>query len=166
MSTLTAYPFLGYDFLAVSTMRSRDRSRDYFDATDATVTPAVPFRTASEQRRRDAIDTILELPQKYREANLNGEDAVPIPDAAFHEARTFLQKLPDTFPLPEVTPEPDGYLGLEWHSNKWLLYVVSFNGTGALSCSGLIGSDRIYGTQYMDDGIPTGILSNIAIVVR
>ena len=52
-------------------------------------------------------------------------------------------------------------LGLEWYTNKWLLYVVSFHGKGALSCSGLIGSERTYGTRYMDEGIPAEILRNI-----
>jgi hypothetical protein len=68
--------------------------------------------------------------------------------------------------MPEVIAEPDGYLGLEWYSNKWLLYVVSFNGTGVLFCSGLIGAERIYGTRYMDEGIPAEILRNIAKVLQ
>lgn len=134
--------------------------------TDEEAVGTRPFRTASRQRRLDEIEALLPLPGRYREANWNGEGAAPIPESAVQEARTFLQKLPTTFPLPEVTPEPDGYLGLEWYANKWLLYVVSFNGKGALSCSGLMGSDRIYGTRYMDEGIPAEILDNITKVLR
>jgi len=153
MSTLTAYPSFG----AVSTKRSQGDN-----VTNAIEAKSSHFLTASELARRDEIDTILALPQQYQNANWNGEGAAPIPEAAIEEARIFLQKLPTTFPLPEVTPEPDGYLGLEWYANKSLLYVVSFDGKGALSCSGLIGPDRTYGTRYMDDGIPAEILRNIA----
>ena len=135
-------------------------------ATEEKTVGARPFRTASQQRRLDAIEALLPLLGRYREANWNGEGAAQIPENAIQEARTFLQKLPATFPLPEVTPEPDGYLGLEWYANKWLLYVVSFNGKGALSCSGLMGPDRIYGTRYMDEGIPAEILDNITKVLR
>ena len=135
-------------------------------ATEGEAVRARPFRTASQQRRLDAIEALLPLPGRYREANWNGDGAAPIPESAIQEARTFLKKLPATFPLPEVNPEPDGYLGLEWYANKWLLYVVSFNGKGALSCSGLMGPDRIYGTRYMDEGIPAEVLDNITKVLR
>lgn len=124
--------------------------------------PPRRWQLASEQARADEIDELLELEPRYLERNWDGEGADPIPDAALKEARTFLQKLPSSLPLPEVIAEPDGYLGLEWYSNKWLLYVVSFNGKGALSCSGLFGQSKTYGTWYMDEGIPGQILSDIA----
>lgn len=158
MSTLATTSSLGYGFFPAPTKSMRD----YFRPPDARAGTV----TASEQKRRDDIDAILALPQQYREANWNGEGAVPIPELAFQEARAFLQKLPDSFPLPEATPEPDGYLGLEWYANKWLLYVVSFKGNGALSCSGLIGPDRTYGTRYIDESIPAEILRHIAKVIR
>jgi hypothetical protein len=123
-------------------------------------------KLASEQKRLDAIDTMLGLPARYRQANWNGEGASPISEEAIEEARIFLEKLPETTPLPEVIAEPDGYLGLEWYANKWKLYVVSFNGTGTLSCSGLNGAERIYGTRYLDEGIPAEVLRNIASVLR
>lgn len=161
MSTLTANPPYVCDLFASS---SNTSLRVVYTTEEGAAGPG-HFRTASEQRKLDAIEAILTLPRRYREANWNGEGAAPIPEDAIHEARTFLQKLPTTFPLPEVTPEPDGYLGLEWYANKSLLYVVSFNGKGALSCSGLIGPDRTYGTRYMDEGIPAEILRNIAKVI-
>jgi hypothetical protein len=162
MSTPTAYPPFAYDLFASS---SKSSQHD-FNTTDEKAARREHFLTASEQGRRDEIDTILALPPQYRNANWNGEGAVPIPEAAIHEARAFLQKLPPAFPLPEVTPEPDGYLGLEWYANPSLLYVVSFNGTGVLSCSGFIGPERTYGTRYMDEGIPAEILRYIAKVIR
>lgn len=121
---------------------------------------------ASEQNRRDEIEAIVKLPDRYREKNWDGLEAEPIPEAAIQEARIFLRKLPSSIPMPEVILEPDGYLGLEWYANKWLLYVVSFNGTGVLSCSGLIGPERTYGPRYMDAGIPAEILRNIAKVLQ
>lgn len=162
MSTPTAFPSIGYDLFALSSKSSQHA----VNVPDEKVAGHEHFLTASEQRRRDDIDTLLMLPAEYLEANWNGEEAAPIPETAIQEARRFLHKLPATFPLPEVVPEPDGYLGLEWYANKWLLYVVSFNGKGMLSCSGLNGPDRTYGTRYMDEGIPAEILRNIAKVIR
>lgn len=121
---------------------------------------------ASEQKRLDEIEALIKLPGRYRQKNWDGLEAELIPAAAIQEARIFLRKLPSFIPMPEVIPEPDGYLGLEWYANKWLLYVVSFNGTGVLSCSGLIGAERTYGPRYMDAGIPAEILRNIKKVLQ
>ncbi len=162
MSTAAASPVLGYDLFALSSRTSGFGLYDLLCGDSF----QPPQRLASEQVRRDDIDARLDLDPCYRESNWNGEGADPVPDAAFEEARAFLYKFPPTLPLPEVVTEPDGYLGLEWYANKRLLYVISFNGQGALSCSGLIGQTKIYGTYYMDDGIPSEILRTIARIVR
>jgi hypothetical protein len=161
MSSATAYPSRVYDVFASA---CRSSQPDFNALVKKVAGPSQPL--ASEQAKRDAIDVLLALPQRYREKDWNGEGSDPIPEAAFQEAGVFLEKLPPGTPLPEVNPEPDGYLGLEWYANKRLLYVVSFNGKGALSCSGLIGFERISGTRYMDESIPAEILRNIAEVIR
>lgn len=158
MSTAAASPALGYDIFASSGRRSASGLFDSFWKTDSR--PSL----ASEQVRRDDIDARLALDPHYKKLNWNGEGAEPIPDAAFEEARAFLYQFPTNLPLPDVIVQPDGYLGLEWYRNKRLLYVVSFNGQGSLSCSGLIGQTRIYGTYYMDD--TSDILSIIARVIQ
>lgn len=162
MSRPTAYSPTVYDLFACSSKSSQKE----FNATLQKEARRRWERLASEMERGDAIDALLVLPQRYREENWDGQGATPIPEAAFQEARAFLRKLPTTIPLPEVIAEPDGYLGLEWYANKWLMYVVSFNGKGALSCSGLFGPERNYGTRYMDEGIPAGILRDITKVLQ
>ncbi|TFH50920.1 MAG: hypothetical protein E4G89_02520 [Methanothrix sp.] len=161
MSQATAYPHPVYDLFSSSSRSSQ------IDINESVEKEARRWEhLASEQKRLEKIDAIVTLPQQYREKNWDGLEAAPIPESAFQEARTFLRKLPPSVPMPEVIAEPDGYLGLEWYINKWLLYVVSFNGSGVLSCSGLIGSERIYGPRYMDEGIPAEILRNIARVLQ
>ncbi len=162
MSRPTAYPQTVYDLFACS---SKSSQKD-FNVTLHEEASCQWERLASEIRRRDAIDGLLGSPKRYLTENWNGEGAAPIPETAFQEARAFLGKLPATIPLPEVIAEPDGYLGLEWYAHKWLMFVVSFNGKGALSCSGIFGPERSYGTRYMDDGIPAGILRDIAKVLQ
>jgi hypothetical protein len=149
------------DIFSLSSLSSQEN----FDTRDErTVREA--HLLASEQKRLDTIEALLTLPTLYRQDNWNGEGARAIPDTAIEEARLFLERLPETIPLPEIIFEPDGYLGLEWYANQWKLYVVSFNGTGTVSCSGLNGAERIYGTRYLDEGIPAEILRNIAKVLR
>ena len=157
MTLATAYPDPVYDLFSSS---SRSSQIDFNEIVANEARRWEPL--ASEQKRLEKIDALVTLPHQYRGKNWDGLEAAPIPESAFQEARTFLRKLPPSVPMPEVIAEPDGYLGLEWYTNKWLLYVVSFNGSGVLSCSGLIGSEWIYGSRYMDEGIPAEILRNIA----
>lgn len=159
MSRPTAFPSLLPDVFSYSTKSSGDRF--YLEGV-----PTPSARLASDQNRIDAIEQLLDLPDRYRHANWDGEGAEPIPEAAIQEAREFLLKLSSWMPLPEVVSEPDGYLGLEWYTNKWLMYVVSFNGKGAMSCSGLMGTERVYGTRFMDDSVPADIIRNIVRVHR
>jgi hypothetical protein len=162
MTTAAASPTLGYDLFGLSSRSSR------FGLYDLLLGENLRSRQqlASDQVRRDNIDARLNIDPCYRESNWNGEDADPIPDAAIQEARAFLYSFPPTLPLPDVIPEPDGYLGLEWYRHKRLLYVVSFNGQGVLSCSGLIGQLKVYGTYYMDDTIPSEVLNDIARIFQ
>lgn len=162
MTTAAASPALGYDLFGLSSRTSRSGLYDLLWGEN--LRPLQQL--ASDQVRRDDIDVRLNIDSCYRESNWNGEGADPISDAAIKEARAFLYKFPTTLPLPEVIAEPDGYLGLEWYRNKRLLYVVSFNGQGVLSCSGLIGQTKVYGTYYMDDGIPSEILGIITRIVQ
>lgn len=161
MSQATAFPHPVFDLFSSSSRSS------LADLNEEVEKEARRWENlASEQKRLDEINAILKLPERYREKDWDGLGATPIPEAAFQEARIFLRKLSSSIPMPDVIAEPDGYLGLEWYTNKWLLYVVSFNGSGVLSCSGLIGAERIYGPRYMDEGIPAEILRNIAKVLQ
>lgn len=161
MTMAMTYPAFGFDIFTASTPSSRAG----IEGSPLEPTALARQQLASEQARHDRIDSLIALDRRYQEPNWDGEGASPIPEAAIHEARMFLYRFPASLPLPDVTAEPDGYLGLEWYGHKRLLFGVSLNGKGALSCSGLIGQTKIYGTYYMDDGIPGEILREIARIV-
>lgn len=60
----------------------------------------------------------------------DGYGAKPISDDACKALLGFISQVPASLPVPEVVPESDGDVGLEWHVNndRWL--IMSFNGRG------------------------------------
>ncbi len=63
--------------------------------------------------------------------------------------------------MPEVVPEPGGEIGLEWYRRKRLVFTVSVSGSNEIIYTGLFGTNRIHGTEYFGDLLPSVILENL-----
>jgi len=69
-----------------------------------------------------------------------------ITDEVILLAKSFLEALPPQYQNPDITPEPDGHIMLEWFTSKRQLLTISINPDGRLHWSALIGNDDPRGT--------------------
>ena len=95
---------------------------------------------------------------KARQKNdWDGYGALPIKRASREDAVEFLRQLPSELVQPEVVPENDGTLALEWQRGD-SVFVVSFQGSGKLVYAGDFDNDRrLRGHENLAKGIPKTI---------
>lgn len=113
------------------------------------------------------ISQINELLAECGEVGWDGDDAEQVSDFAVSQAADFVRAIPDGFPLPEVAPEPDGAISLDWIESKQRLFSLSVGETGRLAYAWIDGSDRGHGVARFDGNtVPPRILRGIAEIVE
>ena len=114
------------------------------------------------QRKTEVIDSIIDAFRKHQKPNWDGYGAAPLSETACAEAVLFLKKLPMSIPAPEVVPNPDGDISLEWYLRKRVLFVLTFSGKRVISYAGLFGiGAKIHGTEVFIDSVPSPIIENL-----
>jgi hypothetical protein len=117
---------------------------------------------ASRQRRKEAIDSVMDA---YAESRQAGE-VEPISELTCKETIDFLRKLPSSLPIPEVVLEPNGDLALEWFVSNYCSFLVGFSGKGIMTYAGLFGrGQKTYGTELISEAIPSSVVANIRRVL-
>lgn len=89
----------------------------------------------------------------------DGYDASPIHPASARNAHSFLLSMPRHVASPEIVPEPDGEISLEWGNVKTAYASLSFSRDGRCTfASVLTNGDRLSGCfSFKDDIIPDHI---------
>lgn len=119
-------------------------------------------KAISEVNISEAKEEIATLYLTHRKSNWDGYGALPISRAACFEAMRFLTMLPEAVEMPEVVPEPDGNIALEWYKSKYEHLFVSFSGNGVVTFVGKFGQlTRSEGVEYFFASIPLRILHDI-----
>ena len=91
----------------------------------------------------------------------NGYDAKAIDERSLQLAIKFFYMLPETVNIPEIVPEPNGEVGLEWEHNE-KTFALSIDADGIINYSGIYDEDQsIYGTDRLEEYIPDIILNLI-----
>lgn len=109
----------------------------------------------------EAFQSLLELYKDCSEKNWDGYGANPVSKDSISEALDFIQSLPSSFPVPQILAEPSGEIGLEWHKGKRLIFAISFSGRNMIAYAGIFGSNKIHGTEYFIDSIPSIVIENL-----
>ena len=122
------------------------------------------FRNTETLGRSDEVlQSLNEVFDECYEEGWDGYDALPITGSAYVEAKRLIESLPLTsfFPMPEVVPEPNGVIGLEWYRKNRLVFIASVSGRNEIVYAGLFGANKTHGTEYFGDSLPLVILENL-----
>lgn len=118
--------------------------------------------------RKTTVAAISELRQAQAlasKANWDGYGARPLDQRAYVHAVRFLQALPTTTPIPDVSVDPDGEIDVLWHVNSKRTFSVSVGPSGRLTYSGLFGDTQSFGTEWLSNEIPQTILLSLSRVL-
>jgi len=109
-----------------------------------------------------ALESLDEVYEECSEANWDGYDAAPISLEAYFEASKLLRIIPNSYPMPDILPEPDGGIGLEWYKDRVFSFVISVSGKNIITYVGLFGkNNETYGTENFPDSVPKVVLNSL-----
>lgn len=117
--------------------------------------------SVQHQRLEDALIALDGVYQECCESNWDGYGAEAITEDAYQEAFKLLRLLPSNIPIPEIVPEPDGAIGLEWSKGRRFVFVASVCGENFITYAGMFGVNKIHGTEYFGDSLPSVVVENI-----
>ena len=110
---------------------------------------------------RQGYERVLgELEDTKKEASVqgwNGYGAEPMNPEAYINARIFLESMPSTAPLPEISADPDGEVALDWSFSPGKALSVSVGPAGRCTFAWMRGHRTYRGTDWLEDGIPAQI---------
>lgn len=109
-----------------------------------------------------SLRSLQEVYQQNSVKNWDGYGAAPISIDAYSEVTRLLTMLPSYIPLPDIIPEPDGGIGLEWYKGKGFSFVISASGKNIITYVGRFGeNNQIYGTENFMDTVPQIVLNGL-----
>lgn len=116
--------------------------------------------------KEQVMSTIYETAVDCRIADWDGYGALPLSSKSVAYGIQFVRLLPDNTPMPEVSPEPDGMLALDWAASKSRRLSVSFCDSERIAYAWLDGSDRGHATARFDgQAIPQRVLDAINAIM-
>ena len=86
-----------------------------------------------------ALVDLARLAREYKTEGWDGYAALPVDAMTIEHVRMFVESLPTWLPAPEVVPESDGEIALEWNREPNRVFSVSVGKTAMLHYAGLFG---------------------------
>lgn len=116
-------------------------------------------------RKAAIISELWNLANECNEEDWDSEGACPLSLPALGNAEDFIRALPDELPFPEVSPEPDGAISLDWIVSRHRLFSISIGVSNRLAYAWLDGSDTGHGVARFDGlTIPVRIRDGIRAI--
>jgi len=133
-------------------------------------TTEVVARTESSMslfgRKNEVISQLLALANECSTDGWDGGEAMALNRDAVRNVEAFIRAIPDDFPLPDVAPEPDGSVSLDWIRSRHRMFSMSVGSSNKIAYARMNGASRDHGVFSFDYvSIPQGVLVNIMEVM-
>jgi hypothetical protein len=113
-----------------------------------------------------ALTSLTRVLEECSQAGWDGYNAPAISHQAAVRAIAFLNALPSSLTPPDIVPEPDGEIAVDWDFGPSLQLSISVGPSGPLQFAGVIGEDygqlRVrHGTEPFEGVVAGGLLNYI-----
>ena len=98
----------------------------------------------------EAISECWALVEECAENGWDGNDGAPISAIAAQRATAFIRVLPAQFPLPEMAPEPDGAISLDWIRSRDRVFSLSIGAGRRLPYAWIDRTDSGHAVAFFD----------------
>jgi len=116
-------------------------------------------RAAASAPQSVALAELARVAKACSQRGWDGYDAQPISRQTQLNARVFLEDLPMWLQAPDIVPEPDGEIAIEWDLGPGRIFSVSIGDTGKLHYAGLFqGGVERHGVEPFEGVVSTEIL--------
>lgn len=109
----------------------------------------------------DALISLLEVYRECSQSDWDGYGAAAISEDAYEEAKKIINLLPSSIRMPEITAEPTGEIGFEWHKSKGQVFVISVGGKHRITYAGIFSGNKVHGSEYFEDTLPLAIIQHL-----
>ncbi len=107
-----------------------------------------------------AFQDLEEIYDECSIENWDGYGARAITQETYFEASKLLELIPTSYPMPDICPEPNGGIGLEWYKERGYSLIVSVSGRNIIIYAGLFGeNNEAHGTEHFTNSMPQVILN-------
>ncbi len=107
--------------------------------------------TVNETPKMRLEDELHSIGLSCRYSDWDGYGAKPVNTSTIENAKHYLSLLSKKIPAPEVTPEPDGEVALEWYGSGGSVFSISFSENNVINYAGLFADHRkTHGVECID----------------
>ena len=148
--------------LLVSACNAVSHEADYIQKFKSSIVCSAEQSIALFGGKEQVMAMICDIEAECRVSDWDGDGALPVSTFSALQAKEFVRNLPEHMPMPEVAPEPDGSLSLDWTTSKSRRFSVSIGNSDRLAYAWTDGSDRGHAVARFDsETIPLRILEGI-----
>ena len=114
-----------------------------------------------------AFSKLARISRECANDGWDGYQAKAISRATCDRVRSFLNVLPSFMIAPDIVPESDGDIAIEWYVGPRRTFSISVGPSGPVHYAGLFGRDEeIHGVAPFVDSVPNTFLEHISGVLR